>query len=599
MQNGNGQKTWLVGGRTYSNFVEAVEAQDRRAVDFLRCTGIGEEELASLPKRVIPEGATPENYNPEPEWPISAAIDEALGKKFRLFTGPQLNTGPQLHSAQPETRYLIPGVLAAGRLGGIIGPFKTLKTSLAADLLISLASGTPFLGRFPVSQPGRVLFLSGEAGLPALTSIARRICAERGLSLDTLENFVCSPDVPKLGDPFDVMALTELVERERPVCVVIDPAFLALGGGRKSRGKKSRNLFEMGELLRPLAELCESTGCAVLVVDHCRQARKVGEPATLEDIAGSGLAEFSAQWLLVSRRRPFEIGTGHHELWLTTGSRAGDQGLWELDVDEGVAGLEPTGEPPVCGVLGAAKTPTPATRGWKTTLRNVSSLEMRTEERWVATHEDRQLRRRAIAFERQCQRTLELLSAYTQGRTARSIRDTLGMSGDRITHVLDWLIEKGQVIRIEDRIDSRRPLVTYERVQVIDLSGEAIAARRDTPLPDPKVYDVGTGHFVDRTESAKRRPLDLATQFGASTCPNIAEIRRAAAQRVRHPLAATVDAGSPDYLVAPPDSGPVTDQPTLPPRAESTTPESNPEMGRDTGFGSAPVASGVGCETKR
>ena len=192
---GNGQKSFLVGGRTYFDFAEAVRAQDLRRKDFFRRGGISEEELEALPKRVIPEGATPENYNPEPEWPISQAIDEVLGKKFRLLSAAQLN------SSQPETRYLIPGVLAAGQLGGIFGAFKTLKTSLAADLLISLASGTPFLSRFPVTQPGRVLFLSGESGLPALKSIARRICAERGLSLDTLENFVCSPDVPGWATP--------------------------------------------------------------------------------------------------------------------------------------------------------------------------------------------------------------------------------------------------------------------------------------------------------------------------------------------------------------------------------------------------------------
>jgi hypothetical protein len=418
----------MVGGRTYTTFKEAVEAQDRRVTHFIRLGGIGEEELSRMPKRVIPEGATAQNYNPEPEWPISQAIDEVLGKKFRLVTAAQLNSG------QPETRYLIPGVLAAGQLGGIFGPFKTLKTSLACDLMISLASGTPFLGRFPVSQPGRVLFLSGESGLPALKSIAQRICAERGLSLDTLDNFVCSPDVPKLGDPFDMMAFTELVEREKPVCVVIDPAWLALGGGRKGRGK-SKSLFEMGQLLRPLTELCESTGCAVLVVHHCKQARKAGDPTTLEDLAGSGFAELSTQWLLVSRRRPFDPvsgqhgpgqhGTGHHELWLTTGSRAGDQGLWELDVDEGVgvAGVEPTGEPPVFDALGAAKTPTPATRtrGWKTALRPVTSTTTTADERFVAAREDRNLRRRALAVERQSQRLLELLTAYpTDARPALS-----------------------------------------------------------------------------------------------------------------------------------------------------------------------------------
>jgi RecA-family ATPase len=89
---------------------------------------------------------------------------------------------------------------------------------------------------------------------------------------------------------------------------VIDPAYLAIGGDH------SRNLFAMGQLLRPLTELCESTGCTVLVVHHCKRSSKVGDPATLDDIAWSGFAEFSAQWLLLSRRRQFDPGTGKHEL---------------------------------------------------------------------------------------------------------------------------------------------------------------------------------------------------------------------------------------------------------------------------------------------
>ena len=40
---------------------------------------------------------------------------------------------------------------AAAQPGGIFGAFKTLKTSVTADLLISLASGTPFLGQFRVA----------------------------------------------------------------------------------------------------------------------------------------------------------------------------------------------------------------------------------------------------------------------------------------------------------------------------------------------------------------------------------------------------------------------------------------------------------------
>src|SRR5580700_10347776 len=243
--NGTGSKpigTWTLAGRTYTNYAEFCEARERRQREFLtRSGGTTTEELG--PPLVVPEDATPENFQPEPEWAVSSEIDAALKNRFRLFSGAQLKSG--LKSAK-DTRYLIPGILAAGQPGGIYGGFKTLKTSLAADLLISLASGTPFLGRFPVAKPGRVVFLSGEAGL------------------ESLENFHLSPDLPRLDRPVDVMALRELIEIEQPICLVIDPISLAMGDSN------SRNPFAVGALLRELVELCDTTGCAILVVHHAK-----------------------------------------------------------------------------------------------------------------------------------------------------------------------------------------------------------------------------------------------------------------------------------------------------------------------------------------
>src|SRR5580658_2049000 len=189
---GTGNKplgTWTLAGHTYTNYADFCEARERRQREFLtRSGGAKSDELGS--PLVVPEDATPENFQPEPEWAVSSEIDAALKNRFRLFSGAQLKSAK-------ATRYLIPGILAAGQPGGIYGGFKTLKTSLAADLLISLASGTPFLGRFPVAKPGRVVFLSGEAGLEALKATADRICRERGLSLESLENFHLSPDLPR------------------------------------------------------------------------------------------------------------------------------------------------------------------------------------------------------------------------------------------------------------------------------------------------------------------------------------------------------------------------------------------------------------------
>ncbi len=394
-------------------------------------------------------------------------IDQQPKKRFRLLKGAQLN------SSRFETRYLIPGLLIAGQPGGIFGAFKTLKTSLAADLMISLASGTPFLGRFPVPEPSKVLFLSGESGLPALQAITRRICAERGLSLESLDNLVLSRDVPRLDQPADVLALKQLVEALQPTCVVIDPAYLATGGDH------ARDAFAMGQLLRPLNELCASTGCTVLFVHHCKRSRKAGDRATLDDLAGSGFAEFSAQWLLLSRRRTFDPSSAKHELWLTGGSRVGHHGLWELDIDEGTVD-----QPGGCT--------------WKTALRSVSSAEAQIDERFAAASEDRRLRRRAAAFGHQRQRVWEVLAAYPEGCNATAIRDALGINGERMKRILQVLVDEGRVQKTEEKVDRRRFKVTYQRIpSVMDLSPAAVEARRTSP-PDQKVYNPRSGHFVDR-----------------------------------------------------------------------------------------------------
>ncbi len=347
-------------------------------------------------------------------------------------------------------------------------------------------------------QPGRVLFLSGESGLPALQSIARRICAERGLSLEKLDNFVLSPDLPRLDLKSDVAALKKLIEAERPVCVVIDPAYLTLGGDT------GRNLFAMGSLLRPLAELCESTGCTVLVVHHCKRSQKAGDPATLDDIAWSGFAEFSAQWLLVSRRRPFDPATGHHELWLGAGSRVGNHGLWELDVDEGRPNefsLDVRPDSPLDVPLSGEH------RIWKTILRPVAALQRQLDEQFVAASEDRRLRRRAATFDRQKQRVLEFLSAHPNGCNATQIREVLGFNGNRMKRLLDMLCDD-RLARITEIYHDRRTETLYHRVQVMDLSATAIQSGRVSPTDEMK-YEVRSGHFVDRPAARPedRQPL--------------------------------------------------------------------------------------------
>jgi hypothetical protein len=397
----------------------------------------------------------------DPATPSPIPMGEGRGEgglsdadRFPFLTAAQLNSG------QFETRYLIPGILAAAQPGGIFGAFKTLKTSLTADLLISLASGTPFLGHFAVPEPGRALFLSGESGLDALQSIARRICAARSLALETLDNFELCPKLPNLDSPDDRRALGRIVRDKKPACLAIDPAYLAI------RGEDARNLFAMGALLRPLAELCNETGCAILIVHHCKRTRLTpGDPATLDDIAWSGFAEFSAQWLLLARRRRFDPDTGHHELWFSAGGRAGHHRLCALDVDEGIptdAALVPSPGQPGEGQGSNSPSPIPMGEGrgegglsssaapnggriWKTTLLGGSDVKIQNEIESVEVAESRRQLRTAATNARHRRRILELLREKPAGETARCFRETLGLTTERTHVVLRTLVDDGLI----------------------------------------------------------------------------------------------------------------------------------------------------------
>jgi hypothetical protein len=379
----------------------------------------GAAKAGALPPSPVPLGeGRGEGSSPSSAATTTGKLDTLEADddaRFPFYSAAQLNSG------QFETRYLIPGILAAAQPGGIFGAFKTLKTSLTADLLISLASGTPFLGHFDVAEPGRTLFLSGESGLAALQSIARRICTARGLSLETLDNFELSPKLPNLDSSDDMRALGRIVRKKQPVCVAIDPAYLAI------RGEDARNLFAMGSLLRPLAELCNDTGCAILVVHHCKRSRIVpGDPATLDDIAWSGFAEFSAQWLLLARRRRYDPDTGHHELWFSAGGRAGHHGLCALDVDEGFPGV-------------------PQDRTWKTALRAATDVGLQDEVDSADKAETRRQLRTVTTNSRHRRRILDLLRANPAGETPRYFREYLALTNDRTHTLLQGLAEDGLI----------------------------------------------------------------------------------------------------------------------------------------------------------
>jgi hypothetical protein len=263
----------------------------------------------------------------------------AVRKKFEIVTAAELGSG-----REATHEWLIEGVLLGGQPGFLAGPEKSLKTSLALDAGISLASGKPFLGEFPVPRGRRVLVFSGESGQATVKEKIRLICQAKGVGLADVERmFSCGFRIPHLADPQDLADLQVILRQEAVEVVFIDPLYLCLlvGDGESGKGQAS-NRHVMGPLFASIAQVCLSAGATPVLVDHTLK-RRGRHPLSLGDLAWAGPAEFARQWILVNHRRPYDPQSGTSQLWLTIGGSAGHAGVWQADIEEGQLAGDLTG----------------------------------------------------------------------------------------------------------------------------------------------------------------------------------------------------------------------------------------------------------------
>lgn len=258
-------------------------------------------------------------------------IEEQEGEDSPRFLE-SLVTSRQLVDEPSEVSYLVEDTLTAGEPGTVGGPAKCLKTLTMVDLVLSVASGTPFLNRFRVLQAGPVVFLSGESGRAVLRRAALRIAAAKGIDLRELP-ITWGFTLPQLTVKEHVEALGELVVKTGAVLVGLDPTFLCLLNA--ANAGQAGNLFAMGAALAPLSEMVGRTGATVVLLHHYRKNRpdNGGEPADLQDLAMSGMMEWSRFWLLLDRIESY-ANDGLHKLWLRAGGSAGHAGLYGLTVNE-------------------------------------------------------------------------------------------------------------------------------------------------------------------------------------------------------------------------------------------------------------------------
>lgn len=150
-------------------------------------------------------------------------------------------------------------------VGILGGPPKCAKSWFGLDMAVSLASGTPLLGRFPVSSPGPTLVYLAEDALSQVRSRIAGICQHRGLDFDALDLHVITAPVIRLDQESDQQRLARSLAELRPRLLLLDPLV-------RLHRLDENSSQDISALLGFLRELQRRHDVAIVVVHHMRKA---------------------------------------------------------------------------------------------------------------------------------------------------------------------------------------------------------------------------------------------------------------------------------------------------------------------------------------
>lgn len=181
----------------------------------------------------------------------------------------------------PPPRWLARPVWPADAYGVLAAEWKAGKTWAELDLVVSVASGTPWMGVYPVERHGPVLVFLGEGGKRKMLRRLEAIAAAKGLRLDDLPIRLCFR-VPHLTNEAHLERIERELDRSGAALVVVDPLYLAAKGARGSQ------LYEMGAALEGIQIACQKADSALMVVTHYNRSEGSGS----RRITGAGPAEW-------------------------------------------------------------------------------------------------------------------------------------------------------------------------------------------------------------------------------------------------------------------------------------------------------------------
>jgi hypothetical protein len=160
--------------------------------------------------------------------------------------------------------WLIDHLWSAAAVGIIGGAPKSLKTWMALEMAVSVASGSPCLATFSVPEPGPVLLYAAEDSAAALRRRLESLAHHHRLDMPHLDIRVITTPALRLDRAADQERLDATLALHRPALLILDPLVRLHAVDENAAG-------EIAALLGYLRRLQRQSGSAIALVHHARK----------------------------------------------------------------------------------------------------------------------------------------------------------------------------------------------------------------------------------------------------------------------------------------------------------------------------------------
>ncbi len=179
----------------------------------------------------------------------------------------------ELLSKNWRVEWAIENIWTRNTVGFISGPPKSYKSFTSLDLAVSVASGTPFLGKFKVLDPGPVVVIQEEDPPPVIRQRLDVIAHSRGLGAKYREVGPRSlefefPDLPiyvSASQGFRLQEPDEMhnhLQKIRPKFIIFDPLINIVGEIDEYKGS------QVADALKVIKDWRNEFDCSIVIVTH-------------------------------------------------------------------------------------------------------------------------------------------------------------------------------------------------------------------------------------------------------------------------------------------------------------------------------------------